>query len=499
MNHMDEEEDDSLPQADVDFLNTIAPPEMEEEQLSAQPELNDETDQLVEDIGREQIGQNEADNAAPMDEQLPPMGMNSEPPAPGSKHATLLDEYKKLQEKQRWMHAISGLNDAGAAIGAGLAGQYSGKTAPPPPNTGGLRAYGDLGIKQFEDRLKVGDDSQLRDPASKVSEFYRQMATKRGLEVTPDMSAWDLSKMGNVMGKPSSAANAGMVWQQVRLRDPVTGITSVKLVNKQTGEVKEEALGEAGFAQQVRTNPRTGEVMVVNPGSGRTTGEITGPSAQTSEQASQKVPEVTNENLTAKQQANLLSVRKEFVADTKDERASLQASKSIRNLLSAGKALDGDIIRAVQNKFSIATGNKGATSENDVTPFGGRADIVSRVKRSANNWVNGQFTEDDRTFLNGLAAIMEKSSQLELQQSTKFYSNNLYKDLKSAPNFKGKSVTPKTAEQLLGADVYTDPAAGKTLVLNLKTGQKGLISNDRLEKALADKNPDGSPKFKLAE
>ncbi len=514
MGFLDENEDDeSLGQQDQDFLNTIAPPENDEKVVSSvnlQPEIESEADTALEDIANEQQAravtgfQDHNDHEQELEQQLK-MSVDSAPtvqampgmgPSVHEQYANMFSEYKKLQDQRRRKSGIATMLDGLSGIAQAIAG----KNAPgfkPTYNAELIEKMSNRPVQDFEEGVKqkglnqsLLDQEQMRSKESPVSQFYREMATKRGFDpaVVKDKSAWDLSQMAKVLGKPSEG---GRIFQQAKVRNPITGITEIKLVNMATGEVQENNIGAAGFAAQVRIDPRTSEVMAVDPGSGKQSGTLTAPTPQSPEQASLAIPEINMENLTAKQQTNLKDARKEFLDDTKDERASLQASRSIKELLASGKALDGDIMRAVQNKFSIATGNKGATSENDVTPFGGRQAILDRISRQMNFWIKGQFTEDDRKFLSGLAGIMERSSQRELDNSTKFFANNLHKDLKSAPNMQGAKIKPESVKQLLGADVYS-PDHGKVEVIDVKTGKRGLISEDRVEAAIA------SGKFKKA-
>lgn len=298
---------------------------------------------------------------------------------------------------------------------------------------------------------KLGEANDLNSGRTK---FARIMAIKRGFkpEEVQDKTASELEDMMKLMPKPAS----GSQFQVKNRFNPATGQVEQILLNTATGEIADTG-GIAGFSIRDVKNERTGERDVFNPSLGRVTGSLTGATPQTEQQAADNIPEVTKDQLSAIKQKQVDNYRKEYIADTKDERASLQAARSIKELLAAGKELNGDIIRAVQNKFAIATGNKGATSENDVTPFGGRQSVLDRISRGATMWSQGQFNEGDREFLNSLAGIMENTSQKELKQSTQFFSNNLYNDIKSDPASKVSRITPASAEKLLGSDIYNEP------------------------------------------
>ncbi len=404
-------------------------------------------------------------------------------------YATMLQEYKRLQEQKNSNQRLVGLLRAGAGIGQAIAGGVSGNFNTDLSGFDYLNKMTEAPVQDFENQVKmqpqitgIRDQDQMRDPSSAVSEFYRQMALKRGFDpqMVEGKSAWDLSEMSKVLGRPQQA---GKSFQQVRIRNPQTGVIETRLVNMQTGEVG-NSVGEAGFAQQVRVNPRSGETIVVNPASGQQVGALSGPAPQTPEAAQAKVPEVNRENLTVSQQKRLDDARKELLDDTKDTRGQLEAAKNINGMINTGGSIDIDFVRAIQNQLARASGERGAMTEGDVAGFGGSPAIMDSLKR----WVSlksfGKLPEDDKKRLTGLAKLMQARAEAYMKQRTAYFTNNMYQDLKAAPNFQGAQIAPQSVEKLIGSDVYTNPNFGKVPVVEIATGKRGFIPEDRVEEAI---------------
>lgn len=323
------------------------------------------------------------------------------------------------------------------------------------------------------------DAEQMRDPVSNISEFYRSMAIKRGFkpEEVAGKSAFDIQAMGKMLPKPASSSKQ---FQTKNITDANGNIVKTVVFDTSTGQVVND-IGTAGFAQRAIENKRTGELENYNPALGSTTGKLTQPTPQSPQQAQGQVPEITKEQLPVNKQKQVDEYRKEFLADTKDDRTALQASRSIKGLLASGKALDGDILRAVQNKFARATGERGAMTEQDVAPYGGKQAVTDRIGRSMSMWATGKIPDEDRKFLSGLADLMQKQTERDLAQRTEFFSNNLYNDLKADPEVKASNFSPESIKKLLGSDIYSSPTVK---VRNKKTGQSGSIPAANVDAAL---------------
>lgn len=479
---------------DDDILNVETPPSSNEEQDITIPDYSDEIDQEVNmAIDMEKKAVVPEQHTANLGEPPSTVHVNPDeheyPVSTGNKYDDLLQQYKDLQEKRRQNNILLGVMAGGQIAGQGITGRTTGKFDTDLSNIEMLRKMSNQSVEDLEGQVKIQpqitglrDQSQMRDTSSPISEFFRQMAIKRGFDpqVVEGKSAWDLSEMSKVLGKPQQA---GRSFQQVRIRNPETGVIETRLVNMQTGEVG-DSVGEAGFAQQVRVNPRSGETIVVNPASGKQVGALSGPAPQSAQAAQAKIPEVNRENLTVSQQKRLDDARKELLDDTKDTRGQLEAAKNINGMINTGGSIDIDFVRAIQNQLARASGERGAMTEGDVAGFGGSPAIIDSLKR----WVSlksfGKLPEEDKKRLSGLAKLMQARAEAYMKQRTAYFTNNMYQDLKAAPNFQGAQIAPQSVEKLIGSDVYTNPNFGKVPVVEIATGKRGFIPEDRVEEAI---------------
>jgi hypothetical protein len=486
----------------LDFLNddedeeneAIAPPSSFEDigQEDLAPQINDESDALLEDIGAEQYAQGLASQT--QDPMIFPEAQDDLMTAQAKVNPleSRLNEYKQLQQESgknfRNLAMFDALSQAGQAIAARHTPGFKPKSSLDLYEKFSQQPVNDYsaGIKQEGQDISLTDMQQMRDPGSKISEFYRSMAKKRGLEVDDNMSAWDLAQMSKIMGKQSE----GKRFQQTRIFNPETGQVETKLVDVITGQIS-DSVGVSGFSQVVRQDPQSKELIRFNPGTGQQGGFVTGPTkaVQTpvTEQEKSKEVDIDAGFLTTSNRESLNTAREKFMTDTKDDRDALQAAQSISEALAAGKAIGGDIIRLVQNKFARASGERGAMTENDVKPFGGRADILSRIEASYNRWVKGKFSDKDRDFLTKLSRVMEKRTAHDIEQRSEFFVNNFKRDFEArTPDLEGRNVSKKSVQRLLGLEdvMYKDKPATSS---GLKENEERRVTKDG-KKAIFDRN-----------
>jgi hypothetical protein len=449
------------------------------------------------------------ESQAPEDSQASP-SIQKKAASHSDPYSSMLDQYRELLRKRDDDKRNSALLLGANQIGQAFAGKHSGNFKPDNSGIEALDRLADQPITSFESEQKMKkvdtdlmDMTKMRDPTSMISEFYRTMAKKRGLEVTDDMSAWDLAQMQKVMGRPGAE---GKQFQQTKIYNPQTGQVETKLVNVVTGEVR-DPIGITGYSQVVRTDPQTKELIGFNPGTGQQRGLVTGPMkpippAPTPERdeegnvvEQQKGPkeiDIDRGQLNARQIEDLGKAREKFLEDSKDDRASLNASKSIKGLLETGKALDGDILRLIQNKFARASGEKGAMTEQDVAPYGGRQAVLDRINRQLKFWIKGQIPDDDRKFLSGLADAMSNRANEDIRLRSEFFTNNLMNDIQdSTPALQGQAISKKSVERLLGLDAVAPgkkPAPpGMVDVIEVATGRRGFIPQDQVDAAIKSK------------
>jgi hypothetical protein len=254
-------------------------------------------------------------------------------------------------------------------------------------------------------------------------------------------------------------------FQSKRLYNPETGQVEEFTFDTLNGTMSAGSNGQAGFAGQFRTNPATGEIIGLNPANVSAapkvvpgTGAIPLSDAVPEEQQN---PKMLYGSLNPVQKKSYASVRDDFFKDTEAERSAVTSAQSAISKLQSGKEIGGDILRAVQNEFARANGEKGVMTDKDVEPFGGRQSVAAQLERIARFKSTGQMPEKDREFMQKYAAAMAKAAESKL-------------DTKSAP-FASQLATQTslTAEQgkklLVGGMNFTDrPQSADEAILKLK-------------------------------
>jgi uncharacterized membrane protein len=237
MKYFGNEEDEEFSLADFD-LNTDTPPSIREDQEQyklAQAEIDDTADEVLAAEGMQKAAAVAHEPLVPNEQEPPPEleyvdaddGMpvataapaEEAPVAPQGKYSKMLEEYANLQKNSQRQKYINGIIRASQKMGQAFAGSVNGNFKVDPAGMDALDKAADAGPDDYVNKMKaeqsitgLRDEDQMRSPTSKVSEFYRLMARNRGMEVTDEMSAWDLAQMSKVMGaarppRPPQKAN----------------------------------------------------------------------------------------------------------------------------------------------------------------------------------------------------------------------------------------------------------------------------------------------------
>lgn len=382
------------------------------------------------------------------------------------KYQKFMEDYKKLQEQRQGGLLTAGLLQAGGQVGQALAGKYSGNFKPDESGIETIKQMANRPVTDFEDAQKVQksgiglqDDMESRDPSSHMSQVYRDYARKRlnMPELTDETSAFDIMNLLKGVGRPPQQKGG----QIVRTFNPQTGQVEVKVFDPTSMSL--QSLNEtAGFALQPRVDPRTGETMIVNPATGQRQGNLTGPSPMAKPDEKGKSVQVTRENLTTKQQERLDKTREKFLDDTKDDRTAINAAQGIKATLASGKEIGGDILREIQNQLARGSGEKGAMTDRDVAPFGGRQSLLARVQRAVQMSANGTLPDEDRKFLTQVADVMEKRAQGYVANKSDFFIDTMHQDLNSAPNFKNQELDRESIRNLIGVSSAVMPVGNSS-------------------------------------
>lgn len=132
-----------------------------------------------------------------------------------SKYQALMQQYKDLQDNQQDGLLTAGLLQGGAQVGQAMAGKYSGNFKPDLSGVDMMKEIANQPLKSYEQKqlaqakmIGLQDELQARDPGSRMSQTYRQYAAaKLGMNLPPDVSAFDISQLLKAAGKPSQQAS----------------------------------------------------------------------------------------------------------------------------------------------------------------------------------------------------------------------------------------------------------------------------------------------------
>ncbi len=501
---------DSLEQPEsVDDSVEALPSENEDgEPLSTPEEINDASDEVT---SADQMQQAAASPDAPPptpsapSEPMPLPGvmpeahdeLNGAPKAPSNPYADMLAQYKALQETRGNNRMISGLLRAGATIGHGLALGGGGSAENDMSGYDYLDKSANLPVTDFENAMKVKggvtnlrDQDVMRDASSPVSEFYQQMAIKRGFdpEVVKGKSAWDLSQMSKVMGKAAGPAKS----RTVLMNNSKTGEKMQGIYHPDThtfttisGKPLDDDWQQA-FKDQTFVDPKTHERVDFNTSLGRNMGPVTGPgvNAPIIETPGQQPgqPTLINRSMLNAQQAKQVDqARTAFTTEVKDDRKSLAASQRIIDVLKAGKKF-GDIPTELQDQLSRGFGQTGHITDAQMGKTLGKADWRSKAANAVSLWSEGKLTDENRDFLLDVAGLIKNENEKFINDKSDIYAQNLHKDFSTSPNLQKYKFGPAEMKSLLSVEAAShpnaqtegevkriDPASGRTAIFDAKT------------------------------
>lgn len=494
---LEKEEADLSPIEDLELGNDEETPVPKLEQLPLDEDTDNEVeaseDIAKEELAKKSISQEINENADELLATLKPGQQSTEipvePPSRLDRYQNFINEYRKLQDQRKNSDLVAGLMASGGKIGQSMAGKYSGKFDPDMSGVNLIKQMGERPVQDLEQQQIVSSRGiQLQglqnanDPKSPQSRLIRDyLKTRLGIELGDDVSAADAQMLLKTIGKPASGSKQ---FQTKAVYNPTTKTVEMRVFDTSTGKLVDDQNLISGFAQKTVTDPRTKEVSNFNPALGAVTKKLTGPESLETAAGAQE-PELSKANLDTRTIELVDDTRKALLDDTKDDRTALNAAKSIGDILDTGEALDGDILRLIQNKFARASGERGAMTEQDVAPYGGRQAVLDRISRNVKNWTSGKIPDTDREFLRSISKAMVKRSQEDINNRANFFTTNVHRDIVGT-NKNLKNVKPEAVKKLLGVDTLTSEEE-KVKVRYKATGQVGLIPKKNLKKALASK------------
>jgi len=403
------------------------------------------------------------------------------------RYKNFMDEYKKLQNQRSKSDLVAGLMAAGGKIGQSMAGKYSGQFNPDLTGVKLVQQMGERPVSDFEQGqvvqqrgMALQQQMAANDPASPMSEAYRNYFVQRVLPKDKDgkpdssmfpnidnYSASDVQNLLKTIGKP----------QQTKFQQ-------LPMVNKKTGEKLEATFNpttqafESGgrpldpqewvrdYRAQSFVDPRTGERLGFNAGTGAVTGGLTGPGVsgpivpeKKGDLTSQQPIQLNRSFLTAQQAKQVDTLRHQFVQEVKDDRNNLNSTDRVIAALEAGKEL-GDLPREEQDQLNRAFGQKGHISDAQIGVTLGKPDWKNRFTNAVSIGATGKLTDENRQFLLDTLKVIREQNQQYIDNKSQIYSNNLFNDLKTSPNLQKYKFGPDAARNLLGVEFARNPQIG---------------------------------------
>lgn len=378
------------------------------------------------------------------------------------KNALSVEDLENLLKQRQSSYRNIGLLDAANDISSGIARLSGAKVDK--PNLDNLYKQADMPLQDFSTKLKGNTEVEMSDPNSDISKFSRERAQEMMKRFNPkfdvkqfeNLSAAQLEKLGF---KSALSQSAQPKVQFQRILDE-NGNVKLKAFDTATGNEVQD-LGIAGFANQFRNDPNTGNITQLSPslrgGNPTLLGKSNADYIKPNEQSTQKM---NRKDLTPNDKKLLDDTRAKLASNDQYKAAqdAVDASQSVDILLANGK-VNGDIVRALQNKLARATGEKGAMTENDVAPFGGRASILDRFERMLTTNINGKIPDTDRKFLGQINKVLNDAAKRNIDEVNSQFATQLSDDT---------GLSLDQAAKLLNTQERLNP---KQLSKQLKSGQ----------------------------
>lgn len=496
----------------------------------------DELDLQIEETAADQFGQNMMDQQERAGEELE-REFNSMPEQPKQpainqqidnapeKYSGLMKEYKALQEKRGSDVKRLAIIDAMTQIGQAVAGKHgfnSGldvksnlqnwmKFADQPvqdwenrrkqaefeqklqnlPMEQGLSnlqkqqtlALGGQSQQLNEQKLKTGqfslrDLGESRDASSNRSRFARMMARKSGLDVTDDMSDWDIQnlikmKQNTAVFKPQQS-------------DYLSKDTGNPLVFKQeTGDYVDAITGEkpTGVVRNVLSRDAMGNLnYMAGPGQAPVVGVSSKPAETDSGKLNQQYDEMkqAGQEFRAddRQLKAITEEKKRLDKLTEGAKNQISAANSVLNALDSNSKLSLSVVKARMPRVMGEVGNLNQTEQEMWT---GSQAWLDRIEQYLNTITTSELTDQNKAELKKLLSGFSQDAYDSYSKIRNNSSNSIAAygvPPKYMANLYGELPVPKSVDKLITKD-------DMIRVRNKKSGLVGKVPKANADKAVA--------------
>lgn len=449
-------------------LNTEQPPTNIPDQQIANPEwAKEDVNPAAEYDASEEIAK-ESNKAMPA----------IRPPSPQeqqlSKYQQFMSDYKDLQDQRQKGLLTAGLFQAGGQIGQAVAGKYSGNFKPDESGIETMKALANQPVADFENAqvvkgrgITLQSEMDDHDPKSPKSKMIRDYLNQKipGLKLADDVSAADAQQLLKNIGKPTQTK-----FSQLPMVNKHTGEKIMGTFNPTTNTFQDTEGHPLNSREWVRdyraqtiVDPKTKERFGFSAGTGKLSGQLTGPGENAPIVPEKPGDLQSGENiqlnrsfLNGKQAEQVDHTREKFIQEVKDDRNSLNANDRVISVLQQGGQL-GDLPREIQDQLNRSFGQKGHISDAQLGGLLGKPDWKNRFQNAVSLGMTGKLTDENRKFLLDVANMIKQQNQSYIDKKSQIYSNNLYSDLKSAPNLQKYKFGPDAARNLLGVESAVNP------------------------------------------
>jgi hypothetical protein len=357
------------------------------------------------------------------------------------------------------------------------------------PDEGALQALskqGNVGLENFTTKMRAYGEIEEQDPASDISKFTRERAKEVMKKINPNfdinqfdnMSAAQLKKLGFNIQSIAQQRQPEVRFERVQDEE---GNVRLKAFDKVTGQEVRD-LGVAGFANQFRTDPNTGELISLSPSNvGIGPRQVSGQKQIKSEEVLKEVGEVKprtafqiNKLLNPKTKVLVDNAKKEFTKETEEARrvvAGLDGTGEMLKLAESNPSAKPIAAAAITRLFE-----KGVLTDKDVVRYVERQGIFNSVEDYMTRVSSGTFNKaQERQLLQAL----EQYKKQQMEQINNIASQKA----ENVSGYIDPSLNVKSNE--LKDMIYTEPknqGTEKVLVVS-PDGERGWIPKKQLEAA----------------
>lgn len=279
-------------------------------------------------------------------------------------------------------------------------------------------AKGEMELSKQERQSKI--DAELDNPASATSQFYRDMAKqqypKLAAQISDKLSARNIMKLK--LG-PTGASDKG-TFQNAYYVDEKGNPGSYKF-DTRTGEATPMQGLSKAFAAQVRQDPRSNELIAIQPGApGSQPTQVTGPGTG-SPKAEKK--DLIFDDLNPKQRDELKEIEKEYRADVKDSVEFGETLSGLNDLINADISAAIPVIR---RQLARSVGREvGVMTDQDVNQFSGDQSFMGALERFAKLKATGKMTDQDKQQYGQIITIAQNNIRKAMENRASYHSTRL--------------------------------------------------------------------------